>query len=179
MSLASGVTVNSRLGDKPGVYVTKDSSKLWSKVFKGLNVGVLVGIPEDAGVHLTNSKYTVAQVGIIQELGNSSVNIPPRPFMEKTLNVNRKKYGKMLENAAKVQTTLKNGKVGSVEANLKTIGTIAVRDVKTEITKSTNWVENAPYTKKKKGSDKPLIHTNQMRNSIRSRIVKLEGGKWK
>ena len=136
---------------KPGVYVTKDSSKEWGRKFKGLNRAVLVGIQEKEGVHLTNSKYTVAQVGIIQEFGNPSTNIPARPFMAKTLEVNRKKYGKMLENAAKVQTTLKGGKTGSVEMNLKTIGAVAVRDVKTEITKSGNWIENAPFTISKKG----------------------------
>ena len=164
------------LSSKPGVYVTKDSSKDWTKQFKGLNRAVLVGIQEKEGVHLTNSKYTVAQVGIIQELGNSAVNIPPRPFMETTLNTNRKKYGKMLENAAKAHTTLKGGKTGSVEANLRTIGAIAVRDVKTTIT-TLSEPANAPYTIKKKGADNPLIESGQMRNSITFRIEKLDGGK--
>tara|TARA_R110001632_G_scaffold13609_3_gene46668 strand:+ start:1050 stop:1556 length:507 start_codon:yes stop_codon:yes gene_type:complete len=164
------------LSSKPGVYVTKDSSKDWTKQFKGLNRAVLVGIQEKEGVHLTNSKYTVAQVGIINEFGNPSARIPARPFMATTLNTNRKKYGKMLENAAKAHTTLKGGKTGSVEANLRTIGAIAVRDVKTTIT-TLSEPANAPYTIKKKGADNPLIESGQMRNSITFRIEKLDGGK--
>jgi hypothetical protein len=55
------------------------------------------------------------------------------------------------------------------ERALKRLGIFAEGRVKLKITKGP-FVPNAPFTIRKKGSDKPLIDTGRMRGSIISKV---------
>lgn len=131
-----------------------------------------VGFPEDGTVQPARKKGSgheafsgmseIAYIASIMEYGNDSpVPIPPRPFMKMAFDKNRQelrtvreKYLKsVLDNRMTAQRAL--GLIGEWFA-----GTIkrTIRDGKFEA--------NAPYTIAKKGSDKPLIDTGQMLNSV-------------
>ena len=106
----------------------------------------------------------VTQVAVWNEFG--TINAPARPFIRQSV-----KRGKP---EVILKTTMEFGKqmLGSCngEAVLRASGECMKDNVVKEIERG-NFVPNAPATIAKKGSDKPLIDTGQMKNSVIYAIV--------
>lgn len=110
-------------------------------------------------------ELTNAQIGLYNEFGTEK--IPPRSFIRSTLIENRRKYRTIRERLIK---RVLNGE-DKLETVKKKLGQIAADDIKKKIT---NIIDppNAPSTVSKKGFNKPLIDTAQMRNSVNYIIAK-------
>ena len=87
--------------------------------------------------------------------------IPARPFILQAIQNNRKKYIDALKTSA---SKLVRGET-TLETVMSKLGSLAADDVKMEIS-SGNFVPNSPVTIALKGSDRPLVDTGRLRNSI-------------
>lgn len=110
----------------------------------------------------------VCDVAAWNELG--TVNMPSRPFLRKSVD----------ENESKIHSFLKSKKgdlVRGVSAGqiLKEIG-IFQKDLIQEKITNGSFTPNAASTIRKKGSDKPLIDTGRMRQSVNYEIKKKGDG---
>lgn len=128
-----------------------------NQVFVGFQAGQ---VADDKGVDM-------AQIAMFNELGTSTA--PARPFLRDSVDENedviRDQCGKELKKLTTGATA---------EAVLKRVGALGVRLVQEKI-ESGSFEPNAPSTIKKKGSDKPLIDTGRMRQSVKY-VVKRRGG---
>lgn len=101
---------------------------------------------------------TVMEVAAYNEFGSSDT--PARPFMKQSFE----SHGDELQDACdEVNRTLANG--GNTQHALEKLGVIAKGLIQEEIV-SGNFAPNAASTIAKKGSDKPLIDTGNMRQSV-------------
>lgn len=125
-----------------------------NQVFVGFQAGQVV---DDRGVDM-------AQIAMFNELGTSTA--PSRPFLRKSVDENEDKInatcGKELEK-------LKSG--ATAETILKQVGALGVRLVQEKI-EDGSFEPNAPSTIRKKHSDKPLIDSSHMRQSVKYVIKK-------
>lgn len=110
---------------------------------------------------------SLAEIAAYNELGTST--IPARPFMKQSFENHEDELRAACE---RVNAALASGK--SVEQALDALGVAIKGLVQTEIVDG-GFTENAPSTIKKKGSDKPLIDTGTMRQSV-NYVVKRRGG---
>lgn len=128
-----------------------------NQVFVGFQAGQ---VADDKGVDM-------AQIAMFNELGTSTA--PARPFLRDSVDENedviRDQCGKELKKLTTGATA---------ESVLKRVGALGVRLVQEKI-ESGSFEPNAPSTIKKKGSDKPLIDTGRMRQSVKY-VVKRRGG---
>ena len=111
---------------------------------------------------------TILDVAMWNELG--TVNSPPRPFMRMSIDENKAKINAFCANEAR-----KISQGGTAEQALKSIGVFAKGLVQEKI-KDGTFVPNAPSTIARKGSDKPLIDTGRMRQSVNF-VIKDKGGR--
>ena len=114
-----------------------------------------------------NAKYedgtSVAYVATIQEFGVPEKNIPPRPFMRPTVAAQLEGWKKF------IASSLKNGV--SVENILNAVGSNAVGEIQKSITAVTTPVLKASTIKGRKNkTDKPLIDTQVMINSVSYKV---------
>lgn len=134
----------------------------WGSVKKQLEslskLDVLVGIPQ--AEEREDGEITNAQLLFIQSKGSPVNNIPPRPTLEPTVSENKARISEMYRKS--IEATL-NGQNGRAE--LEKIGLWTSTKVKDKFG-SDELVPNAPITIKKKGSDRPLIDTGQLRNAV-------------
>lgn len=93
-------------------------------------------------------------------------NIPSRPFMRDSVDKHMPAIGHML--MAQKDAILKGSPARKV---LNTIGVFQADLIQTEMEQG-DFVENAHSTIEMKGSDKPLIDTGTMKNSVHHWIVK-------
>lgn len=128
-----------------------------NQVFVGFQAGQ---VADEKGVDM-------AQIAMFNELGTSTA--PARPFLRNSVDENedviRDQCGKELKKLTTGATA---------ETVLKRVGALGVRLVQEKI-ESGSFEPNAPSTIKKKGSDKPLIDTGRMRQSVKY-VVKRRGG---
>lgn len=110
------------------------------------------------------SRADLVDIAMWNELG--TVNIPSRPFMRDSADKHMEDINHML--AAQKDALLKGATAREI---LNTIGLFQQDLIQTEIEQG-DFVANAPSTIKKKGSDKPLIDTGTMKNSVHYQIVK-------
>ena len=104
------------------------------------------------------------QNAMLKELGTSTS--PPRAFIRMTVDGNQQKINAMCEQQAK-----NIAKGGTAEKSLKELGAFGVSLVQEKIGNG-SFTPNAPSTVKAKDSDKPLIDTGQMRQSVHYVIKK-------
>ena len=98
-------------------------------------------------------------------------HIPSRPFMRDSVD----KHIPAIEHMLKAQEgALLNG--ASARKVLETVGVFQKDLMQTEIEQG-DFVANAEATIKRKGSDKPLIDTGQMKNSVNFWIQKKGSGR--
>lgn len=110
--------------------------------------------------------YTQAHALYVHAHGSPLMNIPPRPIIEPAIEAkgNREKIQEQLKLAAKAAL---DGKRGEMRTRLRLAGMLAQNMVRAWFTDPRNhWAPNAPSTIRRKGSDKPLIDTGQLRKSI-------------
>lgn len=128
-----------------------------------VRVGFQRGKTEDDGTDLVD-------VAVWNEVGTDT--IPARPFMRQSADGNKAAIEKMCK--AQLQ---KIAQGETAENALKNIGNMQVGFIQDTITKSKTWAEpNAESTKKKKGSDVPLVDTSRMQQSVHFVITPKGGG---
>lgn len=110
-------------------------------------------------------KIPVAQVALANEYGVPEHNVPPRPFMWRTVDGNAKKWAKM------VQNELPQMKKMDLKTMVKRIASVAVRDMQRTIDEL-QYPPNAQSTINAKGFNNPLIDSGQMRDSVTWRLAK-------
>lgn len=113
---------------------------------------------------------TNAEIGLKQEFGSITQNIPPRSFIRMPLTTQIEKIQeglkkiKIIENAAQ-------DKVKRIYEMLGLLGEEVIQEAFSTAGFG-QWKPNSPYTIAKKGSSAPLIDTGELRKSITSDVVK-------
>jgi hypothetical protein len=127
------------------------------------SVEVLVGIPEATATR-RGEQINNAEIMYIQTHGSPIRNIPPRPVIEPAIANDRKIIGRELQEAAAAWMARD---AQSAMMYLNRAGTAGRDAAKAWFTNPLNgWPPNAPATIARKGSDRPLIHTGELRRSI-------------
>ena len=124
-----------------------------------------VGIPE-ARVARREQTINNAQLLFIHTKGSPLRGIPARPVIEPAIEAtdNKASISEELKQAAKAAL---DGRPQLMKQFLKRAGLDAQNRVKAWfLDPRNNWAPNKPSTIRRKGSDKPLIDTSQMRNAI-------------
>jgi phage gpG-like protein len=113
---------------------------------------------------------TNGEVGTIHEFGSISNNIPARSFLRMPLEAKQKDIVQAMA-GQQTQSYLEKGQIKNVYRNL---GFFAEAFVKQAFASGGfgQWKPNKPATIARKGSDKPLIDSSQLRRSITSDVVK-------
>jgi hypothetical protein len=108
--------------------------------------------------------FSDAVAAYLSTHGDPMFHIPPRPFLEPAIEANMPAIAKLQGIALKAAL---DGKPQQVTIALKTLGLAAQGFVKGWFTDPrNNWAPNAPITIARKGSDRPMIDTGKLRNSI-------------
>lgn len=117
---------------------------------------------QGTGENITDEgpRADVIDIALWNELGTENTNMPSRPFMRDSVD----KHMEAINHALMAQKdALLEG--ASAREILNTVGLFQQDLMQTEIEQG-DFVANAESTIKKKGSDKPLIDTGTMRNSV-------------
>ena len=135
----------------------KKATDMLNNLIKG-QLGVKVGFYENnPNIHKA----------IANEFGVPDQNVPPRPFMHQTIQNHKKEWTPLFNNLLK-----KNG--GNVDKAFNSLGAVIKGQVVDTIING-DFEPNAPSTIAKKGFDKPLIDTSDMKNSVNWAVI--EGNK--
>lgn len=147
---------------------------------KQLEVGIvngdeflsMVAWVNDAGATITakNVPYLMIpykQDGKLKFAKKKSVNIPARPFLERTINTKGFKWNSYF--ADLTQDMLEGH--GNSETIMRSMGRLMVDDMRVQI-KGYIRPHNAPLTIANKGFDDTLIDTGKLLNSIDYRIAR-------
>lgn len=122
---------------------------------------VKVGVQADAGVH-SESGENLVDIGIWNEYGTA--HIPSRPFIRQTFEDNQQAVAQYL---GRVVANVAKG--GDLVQELSKLGQWYQDKQKKTLT-SYPWTPNAPSTRRRKKSSKPLVDTSQLVNSIRYKV---------
>ena len=122
---------------------------------------VKVGVQADAGIH-SESGESLVDIGIWNEYGTA--HIPSRPFIRQTFEDNQQAVaqylGRVVSNVAKGDDLVQElSKLGQW-----------YQDKQKKTLTSYPWTPNAPSTRRRKKSSKPLVDTSQLVNSIRYKV---------
>ena len=149
--------------------LTPEGKRFYAEIEKLKANEVFIGFQAGHKVHTSDKGEAVdmAEIAMFNELGTSTS--PSRPFLRMTVDENQEKISAMCEAEAK---KLANG--GSAEQGLKRLGAFGVSLVQEKIGNG-SFTPNSPATIKMKGSDKPLIDTGQMRQSVHY-VIRAKGG---
>lgn len=135
--------------------VTADGVKFQKTLEELKRLQVRIGIQQGAG---SEDGVDLVDIAMFNELGTE--HIPSRPFLRDSVDAHEAEINSFLQSATK---SLFRG--GSAETVLKRIGVFQKGLIQKEIS-SGNFAPNSPATIRKKGSDRPLIDTGRMRQSI-------------
>ena len=144
-------------------HLTPEGKKYFEELKKLEQMEVRIGYQagetkyEDTGADLV-------EIAAFNELGSSTT--PPRPFMRQSFENHEPELHAICEAANK---SITNG--GTAEAALQKIG-VACKGLVQEEIKNGEFEPNAPSTIKRKGSDRPLIDSGLMRQSVNFVITK-------
>lgn len=151
---------------QPTVKVLKKADNTKDIVAALLNLkkkDVLIGIPEDKGIR-KNKGVTNAQLAYIHSNGSPLNKIPPRPFLEPAIEADR---DKLATQQGRVIKAALDGQASIAVQEMEKTGLIGQTAAKMWFVDPRNhWAPNAPITIQRKGSDRPLIDTGQLRNAI-------------
>lgn len=155
----SGISVNISLD-------TKGLKKLRKAL--GKNGYVKVGILGN-GASRDDETVNNAELGVIQEFGSVSNNIPPRSFLRMSIETHKEDFIEVAETKA----FKKAFSAGDMNRALELVGFKAEAIVDEAFTSGGFgvWPANKPATIARKGSSKPLIDTGQLRRAISSEVV--------
>lgn len=151
--------------------LTPEGLKFFKEIEKLKKLQVRVGYQQGKDFYEEEGKKVdLLDVAMFNELGTSRT--PSRPFMRDSVDDNTENITKFCKSQLK---GISNG-TKDAESALKAIGAMQVGLVQKTIREG-NFVPNAPSTIAKKGSDKPLIDTGLMRQSVHYVITdKKRGG---
>lgn len=153
------------------VKVTKDRVPDLLKAVRDLTKQeVLIGIPAENAGRDDDLPINNAELGYIHEFGAPAANIPPRPFLVPGVSGAQGKFEPHLKAAANAALS---GDGGKVSQGLQRAGIVAASAVKSKIDEGP-FAPLSDTTIQRKGSDKPLIDTGQMRNAVTS-VVRKKG----
>lgn len=146
--------------------LTHEGKRFYAEIEKLKRLECRVGF--QSGKEVSEDNVDICDIAIFNELG--TVDIPSRPFMRMSVD----------KNTSKINTFCKNQLSRLVAGDtakdvLNAIGVFAKSLIQDEITDG-QFVPNAPSTIRKKKSDKPLIDTGRMRQSVQY-VVREKGGK--
>lgn len=145
--------------------LTPEGKRYFQELKKLAEMEVLVGFQSSGSDY--EGGASVAEVAAFNEFGSSDT--PPRPFMRQSFENHEAELKAACE---LVNQILAKG--GTVEEALSRLGVTAKALIQAEIVNG-GFEPNAPSTIKKKGSDKPLIDSGTMRQSV-TYVVRKEGG---
>jgi len=148
-----------------GVILNLDRmEEMMRKVQDIASTQVLVGIPA-AKSPRQGDPINNAALGYIHEFGSPAHNIPARPWLGPPVNRMRDEAAAMLKKAAELRF---DGKAAESDQVLNALGLTAQNKVKANIVAGGDpkFAPNAPSTIARKGSDRPLVDTAQMLNSV-------------
>lgn len=140
-------------------------AKLKADLAKLKKAQVLVGIPEDHNAR-NKGEMTNAALMYLHTHGSPRQGVPARPVIEPALAAsdNKAHITKALGEAAKA---VLDGKPNEAHNGLENAGMLGRNAAIRWFTDPRNgWAPNSPATIAKKGSDRPLIDTGQLRRSI-------------
>ena len=146
--------------------LTPDGEKFYAEIEKLKKLQVRVGFQQ--GTAQEEDGTDICDVVMWNELGTSST--PSRPFLAMSVDDNADKINAFLKGQLKL---LAQGRT-TAEGILKAIGVFQKGLIQEKI-KSGDFEPNAPSTIAKKGSDKPLIDTGTMRQSVNFAVTKKGG----
>jgi len=140
------------------------------------NAGVEVGVLSGTGSHPNSDNASVVEIAIWNEFGTwkktgsrsgaSEEMIPPRPFIQSTMDENREKYKSIVARLSKLVLA------GKIDAD--TAAGIIGGEVQADIQKKIVELRTPPNKKstiKKKGSDNPLFDDGHLHQSIKWRVI--------
>ena len=103
--------------------------------------------------------------------GNAKARIPPRPFLDDTIEMNWQRIDDAIQEVLK-----KNLKKGnrSITTELNSVADMIVEMVKETVISGyyKTISPNALYTIQKKGSDTPLVDTGLLINSLSKKVIR-------
>lgn len=109
-------------------------------------------------------KYSKAHSLYVQTHGSPLLNVPARPVLEPAIEDSKEVIASQIKKASK---SALDGNSAEAEANLNKAGMIAQSVAQNWFENpKNNWPPNSPKTIAKKGSNIPLVDTNEMRKSI-------------
>ena len=140
--------------------LTPEGEKFFKEIEKLVKMQVRVGFQQGENFHEEEGKKVdLLDIAMFNELGTS--RIPSRPFMRDSVDNNADNISKFCK--AQLMGIAKGSK--DAESVLKAVGAMQVGLVQKTIVDG-SFVPNSPRTIAKKGSDKPLIDTGLMRQSV-------------
>lgn len=123
---------------------------------------VLIGVPDTKTERKAGEAASNAELAYIHEHGAPMQNIPQREFLQPSIEHNIDKINAQQKKVLEIGLENK-----STQSELNKLGLLGQSIVKNWFTDSNNgWEPNTPETIKRKKSDKPLIDTAQLLNSI-------------
>jgi len=143
-----------------------DIAKLKADLAKLRRANVYVGVPEDKSNRQGKAKVTNAALVYLHTHGSPLQGIPARPIIEPAISApdNKALIARELGEAARA---VLSHKPGETRSRLDRAGMLGRNAAIRWFTDGRNgWAANRPSTAKRKGSDRPLIDTGQMRRSI-------------
>ena len=146
--------------------LTPEGKKFYAELEKLKQNEVFIGYQAGHAKHTDEDGNTadMAEIAMFNELGTSTS--PPRPFLRMTVDENKDKINQFVETQTK-----RIAEGASAEQCMKQMGAFGVSLVQEKIGNGT-FAPNAESTIKAKGSDKPLIDTGQLRQSVHYVIKK-------
>lgn len=148
---------------KSGWQFTPEGRRIMAILYEMNDREVHVGFVDGKSYEIDKkhkSSVSIAQVAAWNEYG--TIHIPARPFMRDAIEFNQDKIQNHL--SKHVRSIMQTGN-GSAQQTLSSIGTFTQRLIQKEI-KDGMWIPNAPSTIRMKKSDRPLIDTGRMRQSV-------------
>nr|DAY89276.1 MAG TPA: virion morphogenesis protein [Caudoviricetes sp.] len=106
--------------------------------------------------------YSEAHELYVHENGSPLWNIPPRPILEPAMEHGKEQMAELMKDIANDALEGNNVQPGLEKIGMQ--GQNIARDWFTN--PSNNWAANSEETAKKKGSDRPLIDTGELRKAI-------------
>ena len=128
-----------------------------------------VRIGFQAGENKEKDGTDICDIAAYNELGTDT--IPSRPFLRDSVDNHESEINEMI---TQMRDYIING--GTAERVLKKFGIFQKKLIQEEIV-SGDFAPNAEETIKRKGSDKPLIDTGRMRQSVNYVIEEKGGGR--
>lgn len=144
--------------------LTPEGRRYFKELEKLAGLEVQVGFQGDEAYEDGTS---VSEIAAYNEFGTS--NIPARPFMKQSFENHESELQAACD---QVNKAIAQGR--SAEQSLETLGVIVKGIVQQEIVEG-GFAANSPATIKKKGSERPLIDTSHMRQSVNF-VIKSRGG---